>query len=132
MSDYQLHLKVSTPKGVFLEEDVEELIVAGTEGYFGIQTGHTAFISTIKPGILSVFKGESQNDFAIHNGFVAVKDNLINILTETIEEPEDVDIKRAKEARARAKKRLSEMAEDTDLRRAETALRRALARLEIS
>lgn len=132
MRENSIHIKISTPTGIFLEDDVEELVVPGEEGYFGVQTDHTPFISSLMPGKLSTFSDDSERDFAIHNGFVVLRNNNVNILTETIERPEDIDKSRAESARERAKKRLREKEQETDLRRAEAALRRSLSRLEIA
>jgi len=55
-----LHLKIITPKGVFLEDDVSELVAPGTEGDFGVQIGHTPFISSVRPGILKIYKNDKK------------------------------------------------------------------------
>ena len=127
-----LHLKIITPKGVFLEDDVSELVAPGTEGDFGVQIGHTPFISSIRPGILKIYKNDKPELYSLMNGFVMVDVNKVRIFTEIIENPEDVDVKRAGRAKERAEKRLQEKKENTDLRRAETALKRAIARIQIS
>ena len=127
-----LHLKIITPKGVFLEDDVSELVAPGTEGDFGVQIGHTPFISSIRPGILKIYKNDKPELYSLMNGFVMVDVNKVRIFTEIIENPEDVDVKRAGRAKERAEKRLQEKKGNTDLRRAETALKRAIARIQIS
>ncbi len=126
-----LHLKITTPLGVFLEEDVDEIVVPGSEGYFGVQYGHTPFITSIIPGVLTVFSNESIEKYSIHNGFAIVDIDKISILTEIIEKPEEIEKARAKRAGERAEKRLKEKKEGTDFRRAEAALRRALARIQV-
>jgi len=125
-----LHLKITTPLGIFLEKDVGEIVVPGGEGYFGVQYGHTPFITSIIPGILTVYYKEYKEKYSIHNGFVIVDLDKVSILTETIEKPEGIDINRAGKAKKRAEIRLREKKEDTDFRRAEAALRRAVARLQ--
>lgn len=132
MSSKNIHLKISTPTGVFLEQDVDELIAPGKAGYFGIEKDHTPFISAIMSGKLSVFDKDAQEDFALHNGFLVVSDNLVNILTETIERPVEIDKSRAESAKERAKKRLREKEQETDLRRAEAALQRSVSRLDVA
>jgi len=51
-------------------------------------------------------------------------------LAKTAEKAEDIDVERAKAAKARAEKRLRERTPDVDVLRAEVALRRAIARLK--
>ncbi|MEA3475478.1 MAG: ATP synthase F1 subunit epsilon [Candidatus Cloacimonadota bacterium] len=125
-----LHLKITTPLGVFFEEDIDEIVIPGSEGYFGVQYGHTPFITSIIPGILTVYYKEAQEKYSIHNGFVIVDIDKISILTEIIESPKEIDKHRAEKAKKRAERRLREKKEDTDFRRAEAALRRAVARLQ--
>lgn len=132
MKNNKLSLKITAPDGIFLEGEINEIVVPGKEGYFGVREGHTPIISTIIPGTLSIFEANKEKIYIIHNGFAIVADNVIDILTETIENPKDIDIGRAKQARERAKKRLKEKKEETNLRRAEAALRRALARLSVA
>lgn len=126
-----IHLKIITPKGVFLEDDVNEIVAPGTEGDFGIQIGHTPFISSVRPGILKIYKNDEQALYSLMNGFVMVDADIVKIFTEIIEHPEDIDLKRAEGAKKRAEKRLQEKKDNTDLRRAEAALRRAIARIRL-
>jgi F-type H+-transporting ATPase subunit epsilon len=127
-----LHLKIVTPKGVFLEDEVSELVAPGKDGDFGVQIGHTPFISSVRPGILKIYKNDKPEVYSLMNGFVMVDVDKVRIFTEIIEKPEDIDKNRAERAKGRAEKRLQEKKEHTDLRRAEGALRRAIARIQIS
>ena len=126
-----IHIKIITPKGVFFEDDVSEIVAPGTEGDFGVQLGHTPFISSVRPGILKIYKNDKPDIYTLMNGFVMVDVDKIRIFTEIIEHPEEIDLKRAERAKARAEKRLQEKKEETDLRRAEAALRRAVARISL-
>jgi len=127
-----LHLKIVTPRGVFFEDDVSELVAPGKDGDFGVQIGHTPFISSVRPGILKIYKNDKPELYSLMNGFVMVDVDKVRIFTEIIEKPDDIDKNRAERAKQRAEKRLQEKKEHTDLRRAEGALRRAIARIQIS
>ena len=127
-----LHLKIVTPKGAFLEDEVSELVAPGKDGDFGVQIGHTPFISSVRPGILKIYKNDKPELYSLMNGFVMVDVDKVRIFTEIIEKPEDIDKNRAERAKQRAEKRLQEKKEHTDLRRAEGALRRSIARIQIS
>ncbi|HHE40921.1 MAG TPA: F0F1 ATP synthase subunit epsilon [Candidatus Cloacimonetes bacterium] len=127
-----IHLKIVTPKGIFLEDDVSELVAPGKDGDFGVQIGHTPFISSVRPGILKIYKNDKPELFSLMNGFVMVDIDKVRIFTEIIENPDDIDVNRAKRAKERAEKRLQEKKENTDLRRAEAALKRAVTRIQIN
>ena len=126
-----IHLKIVTPKGIFLEDDVSELVVPGKDGDFGVQIGHTPFISSVRPGILKIYKNDKLEIYSLMNGFVMVDIDKVRIFTEIIENPDNIDINRAERAKERAEKRLQEKKENIDLRRAEGSLRRAIARIQI-
>ena len=54
----------------------------------------------------------------------------MTILAEVCEWPDEIDLKRAEEARIRAERRLSEKDAQTDIDRATLALKRSAARIE--
>lgn len=63
-------------------------------------------------------------------GFIQVMPEQVTIMAEVAEWPEEIDEKRAQEAKGRAEKRLSGGGAELDVARAELALKRALVRLE--
>ena len=111
---------------------MSEIVAPGKEGDFGVLVGHTPFISSVRPGILKIYRNDEPEIFSLMNGFVMVDVDKVRIFTEIIEKPEDIDLKRAERAKKRAEQRLQEKKDDTDLRRAEAALKRAVARIHIS
>lgn len=64
-------------------------------------------------------------------GFLEIKDNSVTIVTPNCELPEDIDVERAKRAKARAEERLHSKSADIDFDRARLALQRSLLRLDI-
>ena len=66
---------------------------------------------------------------ALHSGFAEITPDKIMILAEAAEWPDEIDFKRAEEARIRAERRLAGSESGIDISRAEAALRRSLARI---
>ena len=62
-------------------------------------------------------------------GIATVRDNSVNILVDFAEKPEEIDEKRAKEARERAKEQLRQKRSITEYERSQASLARAMARL---
>jgi F-type H+-transporting ATPase subunit epsilon len=60
-----------------------------------------------------------------------VRKDKVVILAESAELPGDIDVERAKAAKARAEVRLNDKAEHIDFHRAERALQKALMRIEV-
>ena len=56
----------------------------------------------------------------------------VTIMAEIAEWPDEIDVKRAEDAKARAEKRLTGNGEGLDVARAEVAMRKALIRIELA
>lgn len=127
----KIKINIIKPDSVKLAGEFDHVIVPGVDGDFGILVGHTPFITKIRPGIISLYLGKSVEKYAIHDGFVTVENDVINIVCDSIEYVDEIDTDRAKEAKDRAMVRLKSSDEDIDYRRAESSLKRALVRIEI-
>ena len=91
---------------------------------------HQPTTTVIAPGVVTIHELDGIKKAAVHSGFAEIKPEKVSILAEIAEWPEEIDVERAKAAKDRAEKRLSEHAEGTDIIRAEVALKKALVRLE--
>lgn len=77
-----LSLVIATPEKLLVEADVEEVIAPGTEGYFGVLSGHCYFIATLKAGTVQYRRGGQMESLEIQAGFADVKPNEVTILAE--------------------------------------------------
>lgn len=132
MENKALRLDITTPKKQISIDSVEACSAPGVMGRFQILTDHTAFLSELEIGELSLGVQNQKKLYAISGGFLEVVDNHILLLLESCESRDEIDVQRAKEAKERAEKRLKEKAPGTDLLRAETAVARALNRLRVA
>ena len=124
-------LKIITPERVFYEGDVQMVEFNTTEGEIGIYKGHVPMTVIVSSGILVISEAEHPKNAALHAGFAEILQDKVTILAEVIEWPEEIDRKRAEEAKKRAEERLRAKTEDIDILRAEASLRRALTRIQI-
>ena len=62
-----------SPERLLLSEQAEMVTVPGSDGYFGVLTGHMPLISTLRPGMIDV-KGGDKGDakYFILGGFAEV------------------------------------------------------------
>ncbi len=128
-------LDVVTPERLIVSEEVTELVAPGSEGYFGVLPGHVPFITTLKIGELTYWKGRDERHLAVSWGYVEVQGDKVIVLAETVERAEEIDVGRAERARERAERRIHDGgtgAEAVDFARAQAALQRALTRLEVA
>ena len=121
---------VTAERVVFSEEGVDRLIVPGIEGELGFLPLHAPLLTTIKPGLLRVVKGEEETTMAITGGFIEVRENRVTILADAAERGDEIDAARAEEARRRAEERLASREGTIDMAKAEMALKRAIVRIK--
>jgi len=122
-------LRIVSPQGNILQEEVEFAILPGEAGELGILPHHAPLISNLKIGVLRYTLNGEIKRVAISGGFAEISDNQAAILADTAERGEMIDLQRALAAKERAEKRLVGSTNDIDLRRAEIALRKAIARI---
>ena len=132
MSDKKIRLRIVTPTTIKYDNDVDMVIMRGTEGDLGILSGHAPMATALAYGVLRVIDEEDEIVFSVMGGFAEVSDSGVTVLADSAERPEEIDRERALEAKRRAERMMSEMTDHVDVRKAELALRRALVRIEVS
>ena len=127
-----ISLKVVTPVRLVLEEQVDELTAPGPLGQLGILPDHAALMTTLDVGQLSYRKSGANSVITLTGGYAEVLDNVVTVLADAAEFPNEIDTARAENARARAERTLEDRnnADEEALVAAEAALKRALLRLE--
>ena len=130
----KLNLEVVTPDRPVVREEVDEVVVPGSEGYLGVLPGHTPLLSTLKVGELWYRQGQEKHYIAIAFGFVEVLPDRVTVLAQVGERPEEIDVARAERAKQRAEERLAKpmSAVDHDFERARIALMKSLIRLQVA
>ena len=77
-------LEIVTPTQLVLSEQVEEMTAPGSEGEFGVLTGHAPLLTILKPGKLNYKIGKDITHIIIGAGYAEVNQSKVTILTETI------------------------------------------------
>jgi F-type H+-transporting ATPase subunit epsilon len=127
-----IRLEVVTPEKSVVSEGAQIVMAPGSLGEFGVLAGHTPFLTTLKTGSLK-YKDESGRDrfVFVSSGFAEALPDRVTVLAESAERRKDIDPQRAKEAAARAEKRLQSEDKDVDYTRAKAALLRAISRIQL-
>lgn len=126
-----MKLKVITPEEEFYEGEVTMAELTTTEGNIGIYPQHIPLTAVVAPGVLKIHEAGEVKEAALLSGFITIMPDVITIMAEAVEWPDEIDFKRAEAAKSRAEKRLATESPDIDVLRAELALKRALVRLEL-
>jgi len=127
-----IELQIVTPDKLLVREQVDEVEIPGSEGYFGVLPGHTPMLASLAVGELWYRKGQDKTYVSIAFGFAEVLPDKVAILAQLAERAEDIDPARAEDARKRAEARLSSPRTDVDYERARAALSKALTRLQVA
>ena len=75
-------LDIVTPEKMLVHEEVDEVVVPGEDGYFGVLPGHTPLLSTLKAGDLWYRKGQEKTHVELAGGFAEVLPDRVTILAE--------------------------------------------------
>ncbi len=127
------NLEVVTPSRKAFSGEVQSVTIPGTLGSFQVLYNHAPLLSTFEIGKVKVVDSTGKElHFATSGGTVEVRDNIVLMLAETFESPDEIIKERAEKALSRAKDRIAEKnKKDLDLERAELALQRAINRLKV-
>lgn len=130
MSKFRLH--IVTPKGTYRDVDVDILNVRTTDGQMGILAHHMPLASGVEIAEMNYRIDKEKYEFAVSGGFVYVDgENTVTLIVNDIQSPEEIDLQRAEEAKARAEARLKSKDKDLDYKRAEIALKKAITRIHV-
>lgn len=72
-----------SPERLVYAGSVTEVVVPGAEGEFGILAGHSPFVSTLKPGILTIKGDGAPKKLFVRGGFAEANPQGLTILAET-------------------------------------------------
>lgn len=118
----KLKFDLVSPEHLLVSSEVDAVLVPGQEGDFGVLPNHSAVISVIRPGILSVNNGSDKRDFYVRGGFADVTDTGLTVLAEyAVELSEFGDAARAAEVEF-AQNQLAEAEDDQKRLSAQTVL----------
>ena len=121
----KFHLDIYTPYGLYLSDDVDYLSVSSEEYKLGILPNHAELISTITICEIEIENNGVRNYYATSGGVIKVKNNQVDLILQTIERADEIDLERAQAAKERAERRLTDSTLET---LAQTRARLALAR----
>ena len=132
MADNLFKVEIITPDRIFFQGEADFLEFTTQAGEIGVYKNHLPITTVLAPGVVSIHNGDDVKEAAVHTGFAEILGDKVTLLAEIAEWGNEIDLKRAEEAKQRAEERLSEKAEGLDIMRAELALRKALVRIDLA
>jgi len=128
-----IKLEIVTPDKFVVDDQAQIVMAPGSEGEFGILSGHTPFLTSLKIGTVSYKDaGGTERLVFVSGGFSEALPDKVTILAESAEKRRDIDENRAKEAMKRAEDRLAPgKGDEVNFLRAQAALARSIHRLRV-
>ena len=132
-----LDLTIVTPAGTAYQGDVDEVVLPGSEGDFGVRPGHERLLSALRCGEVQIDKGGQTTHAAIAGGFAQVTGEQVTVLADSCELANEIDTGRAERAVQQCEQDLagldrSDESEAIRIAEFEAALERARNRLAVS
>ena len=126
------NLKILTPEREFFDDDIEAVTVFAPDGSVTILADHAPFIMPINVGTINIKKNGVWEESFNSEGFMEVHHEGVLIYVQACEHPDEIDTRRAEEARRRAEEHIRQKQSMSEYKQSKIALARAMARLKIN
>ncbi len=100
-------LEIVTPEARIFSDDVDSVVLPGSEGEMGVLPAHSNLVTTLKHGELRYTKGGQTTELAVGEGLVEVTGTTTRVLTDMAIGADEIDEKTVEEALERAKHALA-------------------------
>ncbi|MCG8590154.1 MAG: ATP synthase F1 subunit epsilon [Proteobacteria bacterium] len=125
-----LDLTIVTPQGEAFAGVVENVVLPGAEGEFGVLEQHERFLAPLRVGVAKIVSDGETTLAAVSAGFAEVSAAKTVVLADTCELAGDIDVGRAERAKQAAEATLRELTGSVEDERKRVGVAEALARAE--
>lgn len=130
-----IELVIVTPEGEAFSGPVEQVVLPGAEGEFGVLEQHERLLAPLQHGAVQILQSGGSQWAAVSNGFADVGSERVVVLADFCQLAGEIDIEAARQARTDAQAELATLGEDEDAaRRAdlEEQIRAADVQIEVA
>jgi F-type H+-transporting ATPase subunit epsilon len=127
----RIRLEIVTPEREVLREEVDEVVLPGEYGYFGVLPGHAPYLVRLRAGEARYRDGRVRRYLAVAGGFAEVQDDRVFVLADSAERPDEIDVEAARNDVSEAEEEMRNAAGD-DLDVARVRYDRALIRVQVA
>jgi F-type H+-transporting ATPase subunit epsilon len=87
-----LHLDLVSPERVLISGDVDQVDLPGAEGDMGILAAHAPLVTTLRPGIVTVYRDGKRELIVVTGGFAEVGPGGLTVLADKAMPRENFDL----------------------------------------
>ena len=85
------HFDLVSPEKLAFSGEVDQVDIPGVEGDFGVLAGHAPVVAAIRPGILTVMSGGTQQKIIVLGGLAEMSDKRLTVLADVATSLEELD-----------------------------------------
>ncbi len=129
----KIKFKIVTPEKTVFESEIDQASLPVADGEVTILPNHRPYIAALKAGEITLKKDADEIVMAASGGFIEFNQNNLVVLADTAERAEEIDLKRAEEAKVRAEEAMKEKEsmDNIEYARAAAAIEKEMARLRV-
>jgi F-type H+-transporting ATPase subunit epsilon len=126
----KLKLEIVTPEGRAYQDDVDMVVLPGSDGELGVYPAHVPLMTQLASGEIRILKDGKQTELVVGSGFAEITHTQVSVLTDSALEDAAIDEKATEEAIRRAETALKDKnLVSEEAAEVEAALARSLAQL---
>lgn len=103
-----LQLEIVTPEARVFSDEVDSVLLPGSEGELGVLPQHAPLVTLLKPGELRYTKAATVQEYCVGDGLVEITGTTVRVLTDVALDAAGIDEAHVQEALARAEARMKE------------------------
>jgi len=128
----EFHLQIVTPDRMVFDGNAESILVRTELGDVEIMRGHVDYFASLGIGRAKLVANGASKEASSAGGFISVKGGEVKIVATTFEFSDEIDLRRAEDAKRRAEEALSRETDDKAICIAKAKLARAINRINIA
>ena len=127
-----VHLRILAPERTFFDGACASLTVPTIDGMYGVMAQHEDVVIAIVPGKLTL-RGQDGDEqiAAVSEGLLKMENGEALLLVDTIERPEEIDLRRAEEMAAASRAELDARNSEQEQALARARIARAVSRMHV-
>jgi F-type H+-transporting ATPase subunit epsilon len=99
-------LVIVTPNREAFRDRVDNVVLPGSEGEFGVLESHERFLSPLRLGQVEIRKGGETRHAAIGSGFARVEGQSVSVLVDACQLSHEIDVGKARAEEQKAREAL--------------------------
>ena len=132
MASDKLRLRVTTHKNIKYDQEADMVIMRCITGDWGILPRHESCSAILDYGVLRILNGGEERRMAVFGGLAQVRDNVVTVLANDAQWPEDIDLALAEAEREELRSHIQDDRDIFEIQKEQVKLRRTLVQIEVS